>query len=414
MDNEKNKEKEIDNKKQNQLKNNNPVIIRREVIVKNAEKGKEIEEKKPNIPKREVGFIETERKKDYNIVYRNKPTKPLTASELFGMNKPIKKEEPEIKNDVQKFETKEIKPEIKNDRPNKQDLNRTFNNSNNKTAYNNNQNNNIKKQYPDRPNTYRRFDNNYSNNNNNNNIGNTNSNNTNSRFNNQNRGPYNPNNQFKPRTPRPLDDRGIEKNIKDIMSLDVIEKENTREYYNKSIDKEKNIKYEEAKINKKASKTKKTENDINSRKLKDLKQTNRLSNMFEEGSMLDYYDLTTARGRRNKKRLNLNEERTKQKIFQLEQIEIPETTTVKELSTELKKTSGEIIKKLLNYGIMATINNEIDYDTAFLIASEFGINAKKKEVITDEDILFDDSEDSPEDLKPRPPVVVVMGHVDHR
>ena len=138
--------------------------------------------------------------------------------------------------------------------------------------------------------------------------------------------------------------------------------------------------------------------------------------MFEDqdGGMLDYYDLTTERGKRNKKKnLKGNEERTKQKIFKLTEITIPETITVKDLAAELKKTSAEVIKKLFGYGIMATINNQIDFDTAFLVASEFEINAIKKEEVKEEDILFDDSEDKEEELEKRPPVVVVMGHVDH-
>lgn len=79
----------------------------------------------------------------------------------------------------------------------------------------------------------------------------------------------------------------------------------------------------------------------------------------------------------------------------------------------MKKTTADVIKKLLGYGIMATINQEVDYDTAYLVAQEFGITAKKKEIVTDEDILFDDSEDKEEELVERPPVIVVMGHVDH-
>ena len=138
--------------------------------------------------------------------------------------------------------------------------------------------------------------------------------------------------------------------------------------------------------------------------------------MFEEqdGGMLDYYDLTTERGRRGKKKSNKNqEERNKQKIFKLTQIEIPESITVKDLAAEMKKTTAEVIKKLLGYGMMATINQEIDFDTAFLIAQEFGITATKKETVTEEDILFDESEDKEEELQTRPPVIVVMGHVDH-
>ena len=197
------------------------------------------------------------------------------------------------------------------------------------------------------------------------------------------------------------------------MSAETVEKENVREYNNKSIDKQKNNRYDEQK-NKK-NRNKRTES-FDEDKLKTLKQQDRLSNMFndQEGGMLEYYDLTTTRGRKNKKKnVKKDEERTKQKIFKLTEITIPETISVKDFAAEMKKTSSEVIKKLLGYGIMATINNDIDFDTAFLIASEFGITAKKKETITEEDILFDDSEDTAEQLQSRPPVVVVMGHVDH-
>ena len=200
------------------------------------------------------------------------------------------------------------------------------------------------------------------------------------------------------------------------MSVETVEKESVREY-NRGIDKQKNNnKFEENKGKKSKSRRNNSSGDFDEGKLKSLKQANRLSNMFDEqdGGMLDYYDLTTERGRRGKKRKNQNqEERTKQKIFQLTEIEIPETVTVKDLAADMKKTTAEVIKKLLGYGIMATINQEIDFDTAYLIAQEFGITATKKETVTEEDILFDDSEDKEEELETRPPVIVVMGHVDH-
>ncbi len=94
-------------------------------------------------------------------------------------------------------------------------------------------------------------------------------------------------------------------------------------------------------------------------------------------------------------------------------IEIPEMITVGELAQKLGKPAAEIVKKLMMLGVMATITQSIDFDTALLIADDFGIEIKKEIVLTKEDILFTEEEDRPEDLQPRPPVVVVMGHVDH-
>jgi translation initiation factor IF-2 len=97
------------------------------------------------------------------------------------------------------------------------------------------------------------------------------------------------------------------------------------------------------------------------------------------------------------------------------EIEIPEMITVGDFASKMGKSASEIIKKLMMLGVMATITQTIDFDTALLIADEFGIELKKEIVLTKEDILFkdDEVEDKPEELVPRSPVVVVMGHVDH-
>ena len=401
--------------KENKVKEEKtPVIIRREVIISDNEVSKNEKGKKEEKRNNNVGFVERKNRNDYNIVYRNKPNKPMTVNELFGLKKEPKKGEKEIKEEIVKKEEpkmqnlvedkKEVETEIRKDI--KKESNQQFSNPKG-TNYrsDNNRNDNNKNNYQ---NNYQNNKFNKPNNNYNNQNGN--------KFNKNRNNNFNGNNRYEG---RPLDEKGIEKNIKNIMATETIEKESVREYEKNEKNKEKdNNKFDENRNTKKGNnKSRKSNNNsFDEGKLKSLKQSNRLSKMFDEqdGGMLDYYDLSTQRNRKGKKKQNKDqEEKTKQKIFQLTDITIPESITVKDLAAEMKKTSADVIKKLLGYGIMATINNEIDFDTAFLIAQEFGITATKKEVVTDEDILFDDSEDKEEELEARPPVIVVMGHVDH-
>lgn len=433
----------IENEKNNVKKEKKPiapVIIRREVI-RIETREEPIKTERVSQRREDLGVVQRRTDASMNIKYRTLPKKIGTITpavqeekpEVIEIKKEILKEEEAPKQITREVKTVErvVKPvqsgtqrnPVRQDRP-------RFDNreQNGRPQYNNNQGDRFQgrdnNRFP-RDGANNQRDNNFRGNRDNqqqrdgsNQRGSfaDNRQGSNNRFNNNTNRPNNSSsgNRFG-NQPR---ENKVEKDIKGIIaSAEVVQKEPARETVRTGYrDKEKDSrKFEEVKkIKTKPSKENVEEISID--KLKDLQSESNFSNMFNntESKIFDYYDLSRRKGnRKNKRKPTESKEHIDQKIFELTDVDIPETVTVKELSEKLKKQAGEVIKKLLNYGILATLNNELDFDTAFLVASEFGVALHKKEKVSDEEILFDDTDDKDDKLVTRPPIVVVMGHVDH-
>ena len=149
--------------------------------------------------------------------------------------------------------------------------------------------------------------------------------------------------------------------------------------------------------------------------LEKFEEESRLQDILPEMKQTDTKKQKIKKGKQQKEKRENVEKQVKQAKPKEEKINvlIPDEITVSELAERMKKPATEIIKRLMMLGTMATVNDNLDFDTASLVAEDLGATVEHEIIYTDEDILFNDIPDEDADLQPRPPVVVVMGHVDH-
>ena len=320
---------------------------------------------------------------------------------------------------VQESQPKEVK-KVENKATEVANTNNNANNTNNQNRnYNKNNNYNNNRQNRDNRDNNGFRKNNYNSQNNPNYNRNSNDRNNN---NNNRQGGFNRNNQNGDRPQRNNNFRNnrqnsdntsyqVNKFIKQA-ERDVIEQKETRDYSSENISRDKKKYNDKNNQNLENRREKLDKNKL--REEHSRVSTGKLRNMeISQDGLMDLYERDSDLRKGSGKKKKAKEEKTPMKIVPMTEVKLPETMTVKDFAEAIKKQASEVIKKLFSMGIMATVNQDIDFDTAYLIASEFGITAEKQVVVTEEDILFDDSEDAEEDLVPRPPIVVVMGHVDH-
>lgn len=407
------KENNVVNKKAKSMKKEveEPVIIRRNVIVseEKTKKNDEIKKKSNN----EFGKVQKKNhtQNDFNIVYRERSKKPMTAAELLNMVKngnsqeeSIKKEEVEIKKPLEKFELsylkesrekREFKPRFEKREDNKDSRDFKGRNNREQRDFKSGEKREFKPRFESNKEGRESRE-----------RGQFNKNERSPRFDKD----SNSSNNFKKNDNFKFGNNKKEESApKEEIFKEKTLAENRKLSRQKEKEKEKNLMQDKKKSRNRI------EEDFSFDTLNKLKGQGNFSGLIESGDIFDVYQSRRASKADKLKKKRLLEEKARKKEAQakLTNIIIEETITVKDLAQALKVTASDLLMKLMAQGVMTTLNNSIDFETAYILAGEYGVTATKKNVVSFEEKLFDDSEDNIDELEDRPPVVVVMGHVDH-